>query len=54
MHLEHPGEELLSGCLHDSVGVVSPGQVLADVNPEEPETADGDGGCCPGTKMSGL
>ncbi len=27
-------EEPLSGCLYDGVDVVSPGQVLTDVNPE--------------------
>ena len=33
-------EEPLSGHLPDGVCVVSPGQVIADVNPEEPEAAD--------------
>ncbi len=33
-------EEQLSRCLCDDVSVVSPGQVLADVDPREPEAAD--------------
>ncbi len=33
-------DEPLSCCLCDGVGVVSTGQVLADMNPEEPEAAD--------------
>ncbi len=33
-------EEPLSGFLYDGVGVVSPGQIFADVNPEEPEAAE--------------
>ncbi len=44
VHVEPPQpagvEELLSGCFYEGVGTVSPGQVLADVNPEDPEAAD--------------
>ncbi len=44
VHVEPPQpaeeEEPLSGCLCDGVCVVSPGQVLADVDLENPEAAD--------------
>ena len=44
IHFEHlqpaEGQEPLSGCLCDGVCVVSPGQVVTDVDPKEPEAAD--------------
>ena len=49
VHVEPPQpaeeKELLSSRLCDGVGVVSPGQVLADVDPEELEAADSLYGC---------